>query len=102
MMGRNTVYLVDDEPSILRAISRLLRDEGLDVRTFESPSDFLDSHDPQTPGCLVLDVSMPGLSGLELQRELSARGSLLPIIFLTGRGDIPASVKAMKQGRLIS
>lgn len=93
-----TVYLVDDEPSVLRAVGRLLRSAGLEVRAFESPSEFLDLHDRETPGCVVLDVSMPQLNGLELQRSLSERGSSLPIVFLTGRGDIPASVRAMKQG----
>lgn len=93
-----TVYLVDDEPSVLRAVGRLLRSAGLEVRAFESPSEFMDLHNPDAPGCVVLDVSMPQLDGLELQRSLSERGSSLPIVFLTGRGDIPASVRAMKQG----
>lgn len=93
-----TVYLVDDEPSVLRAVGRLLRSAGLEVRAFDSPSEFLDLYNPEAPGCVVLDVSMPQLNGLDLQRLLSERGSMLPIVFLTGRGDIPASVRAMKQG----
>jgi FixJ family two-component response regulator len=68
------------------------------VKTFGSPQEFLEHHDPHAPGCLVLDVAMPGLNGLDLQQALAAKGTELPIIFLTGRGDIPMSVQAMKQG----
>jgi FixJ family two-component response regulator len=93
-----TVFVVDDDTAVLKSLSRLLRSAGLAVATFSSPRDFLDRHDPNTPGCLVLDVSMPGLNGLELQQALVARGHELAIIFLTGHGDIPTSVKAMKQG----
>ena len=93
-----TVFLVDDEASVLKALSRLLRSAGLNVETFRSPQEFLQRHDPHAPGCLVLDVAMPGLNGLDLQRALAAKGTELPIIFLTGRGDIPMSVAAMKQG----
>jgi RNA polymerase sigma factor (sigma-70 family) len=93
-----TVFLVDDEASVLKALSRLLRSTGLNVETFGSPQEFLQRHDPQAHGCLVLDVAMPGLNGLDLQRALAAKGTELPIIFLTGRGDIPMSVQAMKQG----
>jgi len=93
-----TVYLVDDDAGVLKAVSRLLRAEGLNVRAFASPSDFLGGFDPKLPGCLVLDISMPGLNGLELQEHLEKLGSLLPIVFLTGHGNIPASVKAMKHG----
>ena len=76
----------------------MLRSAGLAVATFSSPRDFLDCHDPNTPGCLVLDIAMPGLNGLELQQALMARGHELAIIFLTGHGDIPMTVKAMKGG----
>jgi RNA polymerase sigma factor (sigma-70 family) len=93
-----TVFLVDDEASVLKALARLLRSAGLNVETFGSPQEFLQHHDPQAHGCLVLDVAMPGLNGLDLQRALAAKGTELPIIFLTGRGDIPMSVEAMKQG----
>ena len=93
-----TVFVVDDDTAVLKSLSRLLRSARLAVATFSSPRDFLDRHDPNAPGCLVLDVSMPGLSGLELQQALMARGHELAIIFLTGHGDIPMSVKAMKQG----
>jgi len=98
MNPQPTVFLVDDEASVLKALSRLLRSAGLNVKTFGSPQEFLQDHDPHAPGCLVLDVAMPGLNGLDLQRALAAKGTRLPIIFLTGRGDIPMSVEAMKQG----
>ena len=98
MNSEPTVFLVDDEASVLKALSRLLRSAGLNVETFRSPQEFLQSHDPRAPGCLVLDVAMPGLNGLDLQRALAAKGTELPIIFLTGRGDIPMSVQAIKQG----
>ena len=93
-----TVFLVDDEASVLKALSRLLRSAGLNVEIFRSSQEFLQHHDPHAHGCLVLDVAMPGLNGLDLQRTLAAQGTRLPIIFLTGRGDIPTSVQAMKQG----
>lgn len=93
-----TVYLVDDDPDLLKAIGRLLESAGLKVATFLSPQTFLEGHDRNAAGCLVLDLSMPELSGLELQRALEQQASALPIIFLTGRGDIAASVQAMKHG----
>jgi FixJ family two-component response regulator len=93
-----TVFLVDDDPSLLKALSRLLRFAGFRVETFASASDFLARHDPEMPGCLVLDVSMPELSGLELQRTLVTLGCERATVFLTGHGDIPMSVQAMKQG----
>ena len=96
--GPPTVFVVDDDPAVLKSLSRLLRSAGLAVATFSSSRDFLDRHDPNTPGCLVLDVAMPGLNGLELQQALMARGHELAIIFLTGHGDIPMTVKAMKRG----
>jgi FixJ family two-component response regulator len=93
-----TVYVVDDDPDVLKAIERLLQSDGLNVATFASPRQFLERFDRNAPGCLVLDLAMPGLNGLELQRVLEQQASLLPIVFLTGRGDIPTSVKAMKHG----
>jgi len=93
-----TVYLVDDDPELLRAVGRLLDSVGLKVATFDSAQLFLDGHDRNAPGCLLLDLSMPGLSGLELQRTLEQQCSMLPIVFLSGRGDIAASVQAMKHG----
>ena len=98
MRSEATVFVVDDEPSVLKAIARLLRSSGFNVETFRSPQEFLDGYDPNTTGCLVLDVAMPGLSGLDLQEALSLKAIELPIIFLTARGDIPMSVQAMKRG----
>jgi len=92
------VYVVDDDPDVLKAIERLLDSEGLAVAAFSSPQQFLERHDRNAPGCLVLDLAMPGLSGLELQGMLEQQASRLPIIFLTGRGDIATSVRAMKRG----
>jgi FixJ family two-component response regulator len=93
-----TVFVVDDELSVRQSLSRLFRASGLDVTAFDTAEAFLESYDPRTPGCLVLDLAMPGLSGLELQEALATKGSLLPIIFLTGQGDLPSGVKAMKRG----
>lgn len=93
-----TVYVVDDEPDMLKAVERLLGAAGFLVRTFPSPEQFLAQHDDMAPGCIVLDLALPGLNGLELQQALQAQGSSLPIVFLTGRGDIAASVRAMKLG----
>lgn len=93
-----TVFIVDDDAGVLKALSRLLRARGYDVRSFTSPQEFLTHHDATVPGCAVLDVSMPGLDGLELQRALSAEASQRPVIFITGKGDIPTSVLAMKAG----
>jgi len=95
------VYLVDDDPGVLNALSRLLRVKGYDVRSYSSPRLFLEEHDVATPGCAVLDISMPGLDGLEIQRVLSAAGGYhRPVVFVTGKGDIPTSVRAMKAGAI--
>jgi FixJ family two-component response regulator len=93
-----TVFLVDDDASVLKALSRLLRAKSYDTQSFTSPQAFLAGHDPSKPGCAVFDVSMPGLDGLELQQALTAGGSQRPVIFLTGKGDIPTSVRAIKAG----
>ena len=93
-----TVYVVDDDADVLRAIARLLESIGLNVATFSSPHQFLQSYDRNAPGCLVLDLALPGLNGLDVQRVLEQRASVLPIVFLSGRGDIAASVQAMKHG----
>jgi FixJ family two-component response regulator len=93
-----TVSLVDDDPRVLRALSRLLSAMGYNTKSFTSPQTFLAQHDVSEPGCAILDVSMPNIDGLELQRALSAAGSQLPVIFLTGKGDIPTTVHAMKAG----
>jgi FixJ family two-component response regulator len=92
------VFVVDDDPSVLRALTRLLAVAGFEARGFASPAAFLEQHDPATPGCLVLDLALPGLDGLQLQEALSASGRARPIVFVTGRGDIPTSVRAMKSG----
>ena len=93
-----TVFLVDDDAGVLKALSRLLQARGYDVQSFTSPQAFLADHDASVPGCAVLDVSMPDLDGLELQQALTAGGSQRPVIFLTGAGDIPTSVRAMRAG----
>ena len=92
------MYVVDDDADVLKAIERLLESIGLNVATFSSPQQFLESYDRTAPGCLVLDLALPGLNGLDVQRVLEEQSSVLPIVFLTGRGDIAASVQAMKHG----
>ena len=92
------VFVVDDDPSIRDALTSLLRSVGLRVETFGSAREFLTRQPPDAPGCLVLDVRLPGLSGLDLQRELAAAQITMPIIFITGHGDIPMTVQAMKAG----
>ena len=93
-----TVFLVDDDPSVLRAVARLVRSAGWNVETFASAQSFLEREPRDVHGCLVLDVAMPGLNGLELQQALTRSGSSYPIVFLTGHGDIPMSVRAIKAG----
>jgi FixJ family two-component response regulator len=93
-----TVFLIDDDPGVRRSLSRVLREEGFDVRGYESAEAFLARPDTTARGCLVLDVTMPGLDGLELQRRLSQDEQAMPIVFLTGYGDIPMSVRAIKAG----
>jgi FixJ family two-component response regulator len=93
-----TVFVVDDDPSMREAVGSLLRSVGLEVRTFASSQDFLQSPRPDGPGCLILDVRLRGGSGLELQKELAQSEAALPVIFMTGHGDIPMTVSAMKAG----
>ena len=93
-----TVFLVDDDPGVSRALSRVLREEGWNVETFDSAEAFLGRSRPDEQGCVVLDVTMSGLDGLELQRRLAEAGQSLPIVFVTGHGDIPMSVQAIKAG----
>ena len=95
-----TVFVVDDDPSIRRALTRLLRSVGLAVAAYAGAQEFLDAYDPARPGCLVLDVRMPHISGLELQQALAQRAVELPIIFITGHGDVPMSVRAMRAGAI--
>src|SRR4051812_47579176 len=92
------VFVVDDEPAILKAVARLMRSAELRAETFSSAADFLAAYTSNAHGCIILDIAMPGLNGLELQRELARDGVAPPIIFLTGRANIPMSVRAMKQG----
>jgi len=95
---RATVFVVDDDASVRKALARSIQAAGLNVKTFASAREFLDQGPPNGPGCLVLDLRMPGLSGLDLQAELNSRNVQTPIIFITGHGDIPVTVKAMKSG----
>ena len=99
-MGAETavVFVVDDDASVRAGTRSLLASMGFEVQTFESASEFLGSKRREVPSCLVLDVRLPGLSGLDLQRELVASGTSIPIIFITGHGDVPMSVEAMKGG----
>src|SRR5689334_13884289 len=94
------VLVIDDDPALRESVGRLLRSVGLDARLFASVPDFLKSDRPNGPTCLVLDVRLPGRSGLDFQRELSASNIHLPIVFITGHGDIPMSVQAMKGGAI--
>ena len=96
--NNNTVFILDDEPGMLKALTRLLKAEGFTVQAFTSAKAFLESYSPETLSCMVLDVAMPELNGLELQEHLTRSGLLLPIVFLTGHGDIPMSVQAIKAG----
>jgi FixJ family two-component response regulator len=97
-MPEPTVYIVDDEPAIRDSLAMLLRSVGLASRTFPSAPAFLDGFEDGAPGCLVADVRMPGMSGLELQEALRARAAALPVIIITGHGDIAMAVRAMKAG----
>ena len=93
-----TIVVIDDDPSIRKSLDNLFRSVGLAVELFGSPQEFLQSKRPDRPGCIVLDVRFPGRSGLDMQREMAAANTPLPIIFITGYGDIPMSVRAMKAG----
>src|SRR5919106_1171770 len=94
------VFVIDDDPSIREALAGLLRSVGLEVLAFGSTQEFLQSERPDRPGCLVLDVRLPGRSGLDFQRELAQTGIHLPIVFISGHGDIPMSVRAIKAGAI--
>ncbi|RJG06070.1 DNA-binding response regulator [Noviherbaspirillum cavernae] len=98
MNNAPTVFIVDDDPAILKALERLLRAEGYETRDFQSAEEFLAGHDPSIPGCIVLDMIMPNVSGLALQQALRASGCDRFIVFMTGLSDIAASVRAMKDG----
>lgn len=92
------VFVVDDDPSMRRSLETLLRSVGLDVRLFSSAQEFMQAKRPDGPGCLVLDVRLPGMSGLAFQEELAKTGVAIPVIFISGHGDVPMTVRAMKAG----
>jgi FixJ family two-component response regulator len=94
----NLVFVVEDDPSMRNALNNLLRSVGLEAQLFSSAKEFLQSGRPDVPSCVILDVRLPGISGLDLQRELAAANVHIPIIFITAHGDIPMSVRAMKAG----
>lgn len=98
MNSTSTVYLLDDEPDMLKALSRVLRAHGFQVTSFEKAQDFFEHEQTQGLACLVLDLAMPGLGGLDVQQKLIDEQNRLPIVFLTGHGDVATSVKAMKAG----
>ncbi len=93
-----TVFVVDDDEGVRNSLRFLLKSVGLQVHTLASAGELLETYKPSQPGCLVLDVRMPGMSGLELQQQLNLRGAVIPVIFITGHGDIPMAVEAMQQG----
>jgi FixJ family two-component response regulator len=95
---RPAVFVIDDDPSMRRSLDTLLRSVALDVHLFSPAEEFMPARRPETPGCLVLDVRMPGMSGLTFQQELATAGVPLPIIFISGHGDVPMTVRAMKAG----
>ena len=100
MTGTPTVYVVDDDPGALRSLCWLIQQADLPVRAFHSGREFLDSYRHQSPGCLVLDVRMPEMTGLEVQERLTQDGVDLPIIFITAHGDVPTCARALKAGAL--
>ena len=96
--GNATVFVIDDDSRMRAAMQRLLKSVGLRAESFASPQEFLRRKLPEGPSCLILDVRLPGISGLDVQRKLSEAGIQIPVIFITGHGDIPMTVKAMKSG----
>jgi len=98
MSERAVVFVVDDDPSMRRSLEDLLRSVSLDVRSFSSAQEFMQAERSDAPGCIVLDVRLPGMSGLTFQEELPKAGVALPVIFITGHGDVPMTVRAMKAG----
>ena len=97
-MGKPIVYVVDDDDGMRRALTLLLSTVGYATEAYSRPSEFLAHFKREEPGCLVLDIRMPGMSGLELQQHLNRMGAMLPVIFITGHGDVPMAVQAMKEG----
>lgn len=100
MSAEFTVFVVDDDQAVRESLAFLVQSVGLEVETFASAQDFLDLYAPERPGCLITDIRMPGMSGLELQERLSADGRHIPVIVLTGFGDVPAAVRALKGGAI--
>ncbi len=98
MIAEPVVYVVDDDPAMIRLLAELVKAIGLNVEAHQSAEDFLDSYQASRVGCLLLDVRVPGMSGMELQRQLAAAGSILPIIFITGHADVRMAVEAMERG----
>jgi FixJ family two-component response regulator len=96
--GKPTIYIVDDDDGMRRALTALMTTVGYNTVPFARPAEFLAKYDPNQPGCLILDVRMPEMSGLEVQQQLNRTGSMLPVILVTGHGDIPMAVQAMKDG----
>jgi len=94
----STVFVVDDDDGVRTSLGILLESAGYHPATFASAAEFLEQHDPARPGCLILDMRMPGMTGMELLQVLSERGAFLPVIFITGHGDVPMAVEAMKNG----
>lgn len=93
-----TVYVIDDDEAVRNSLRLLLKSVGLPVKTFGSAKEFLPSYDPHQSGCMVLDIRMPGMSGLELLQQLNLKGATIPVVFITGHGDIPMAVEAMQNG----
>ncbi|MCC7463644.1 MAG: response regulator transcription factor [Gammaproteobacteria bacterium] len=93
-----TVFIVDDDEAVRSALRMLIRSVGLQARAFGLAQEFLDAYDLDLPGCVLLDVRMPGMSGLEMQQELNSRGATIPVVFITGHGDVPMAVEAMQHG----
>jgi FixJ family two-component response regulator len=100
MESKSTVFVVDDDPEIRRSLTRLLEEVDLAVQTYSSAREFLEAYDPGCQGCLVLDVRMPGTDGIALQKTLKEKGISLPVIIITGHGDVPMAVEAMQRGAL--
>ena len=97
-MSEPIVYIIDDDPSARKGLTRLVKAAGMSIESYSSAKDFLDSGNHEQPGCIILDVKMPGMTGPELQEELSKVDYCIPIIFLSGHGDVPTTAKAMKKG----
>src|SRR5581483_10693259 len=93
-----TVFVIDDDEAVRNSLRLLLKSVGLPVKTYASAKEFLPSYDANQPGCMVLDIRMPGMSGLELLQQLNMSGSTIPVVFITGHGDIPMAVEAMQNG----